>query len=51
MRCPGSGRYDGEVSPSDVESPMWTTVRQDVWSGVEGGVVVAGVVVALAALV
>ena len=29
IRCFGFGRYSAETSPSEVESPMWTTSLQE----------------------
>jgi hypothetical protein len=35
IRCRRLGRYSGEISPSDVESPMCTTARHAVRAGPE----------------
>src|SRR5450755_755221 len=37
IRCAGFGRYSGETRPSEVESPMCATERQDVRSGAPPG--------------
>src|SRR5262245_52039799 len=58
MRLAGSGMNEGEISPTDVESPRWTTALHDVVVGAAGaaaGTVLpagpgAGVVEAVAAV-